>query len=81
MNEKTPNKCIIPEWPLNSECVGRSIMNEKTPNKYHVPEVRNYTFDSEKNDWLEQPHNSYFFEGEDAKVIYHYYDESMDEDS
>ena len=55
-------------------------MNEKTPNKYHVPEVRSYTFDSEKNDWLEQPHNSYFFEGEDAKVIYHYYREEESED-
>ena len=81
MNEKTPNKCIIPEWPLNSEGVGRSIMNEKTPNKYHVPEVRSYTFDSEKNDWLEQPHNSYFFEGEDAKVIYHYFGEKPPSDS
>ena len=81
MNEKTPNKSISPEWPLNSECVGRLIMNEKTPNKYDVPEVRSYTFDSEKNDWLEQPHNSYFFEGEDAKVIYHYFNEKISSDS
>tara|TARA_R110002012_G_scaffold109330_3_gene253080 strand:+ start:1774 stop:1959 length:186 start_codon:yes stop_codon:yes gene_type:complete len=54
-------------------------MNEKMPNKYNVPEAQSYTFDSEKNDWLEQPHNFYFFEGEDAKVIYHYYiDENND---
>ena len=51
-------------------------MNEKTPNKYSIPETRSYTFDSEKNDWLEQDHNFYFFEGEDAKVIYHYYDKN-----
>ena len=49
-------------------------MNEKTPNKYSFPEARSYTFDSEKNDWLGQDHNFYFFEGEEAKVIYHYYD-------
>jgi hypothetical protein len=56
-------------------------VNEKIPNKYDVPEVRSYTFDSEKNDWLEQPHNSYFFEGEDAKVIYHYFKEETSSDS
>jgi hypothetical protein len=56
-------------------------MKEETPNKHYFPETRSYTFDSEKNDWLEQPHNSYFFEGEDAKVIYHYYDENVDDDS
>ena len=54
-------------------------MNEKTPNKYSIPEARSYTFDSEKNDWLEQPHNFYFFEGEDAKVIYHYYQDEIEE--
>jgi hypothetical protein len=56
-------------------------MNEKTPNKHYFHETRSYTFDSEKNDWLEQPHNFYFFEGEDAKVIYYYYDENVDDDS
>ena len=56
-------------------------MNEKKPNKYNIPETRNYTFDSEKNDWLEQSHNSYFFEGEDAKVIYYYFDEESSPDS
>ena len=81
MKEKTPNKHNAPEWPLNSECVDRPIMNEKNPNKHYFTETRSYTFDSEKNDWLEQPHNSYFFEGEDAKVIYHYYDENVDSDS
>jgi hypothetical protein len=54
-------------------------MNEKTPNKYSIPETRSYTFDSEKNDWLEQTHNFYFFEGEDAKVIYHYYEDEFDD--
>ena len=49
-------------------------MNEKMPNKHYLPETQSYTFDDEKNDWLEQPHNFYFFEGEDAKVIYQYYD-------
>lgn len=66
---------------MNSECVDRPIMKDKMPNKHYLPETRSYTFDSEKNDWLEQPHNSYFFEGEDAKVIYHYYDENVDDDS
>ena len=51
-------------------------MNEKMPNKYEASEVRSYTFDSEKNDWLEQYHNFYFFEEEDAEVIYHYFDDS-----
>ena len=55
-------------------------MKDKIPNKHYLPETRSYTFDSEKNDWLEQPHNSYFFEGEDAKVIYHYYKEEESED-
>ena len=81
MNEKTPNKHIVPEWPLNSECVDRPIMNEKMPNKHYLPETQSYTFDDEKNDWLEQPHNSYFFEGEDAKVIYHYFGEKPPSDS
>ena len=74
MNEKTPNKQIVPEWPLNSECVDRPIMNEKMPNKHYLPETQSYTFDDEKNDWLEQPNNFYFFDCEDAKVIYQYYD-------
>ena len=81
MNEKRSNKHIQSEWPLNSECVGRPIMNDETPNKHYFPETRSYTFDDEKNDWLEQPHNFYFFEGEDAKVIYYYYDEKEDNDS
>ena len=80
MNEKTPNKHIVPEWPLNSECVDRPIMKDKMPNKHYLPETRSYTLDSEKNDWLEEPHNFYFFEGEDAKVIYHYYREEESED-
>ena len=46
-------------------------MNEKMPNKYEASEVRSYTFDSEKNDWLEQNYNFYFFEEENAKVIYY----------
>ena len=50
-------------------------MKEKTSNKYVAPETRSYTFDSEKNDWLEQYHNFYFFEEEDAEVIYHYFDD------
>jgi hypothetical protein len=54
-------------------------VNEKTPNKHYFPETRSYTFDSEKNDWLEQDHNFYFFEGEDAKVIYHYYQDEIEE--
>ena len=81
MNEKRSNKHIQSEWPLNSECVGRPIMNDETPNKHYFPETRSYTFDDEKNDWLEQPHNFYFFEGEDAKVIYHYYEGKEDNDS
>ena len=81
MKEKTPNKHNVPEWPLNSESVDRPIMKDKMPNKHYFPETRSYTFDSEKNDWLEEPHNFYFFEGEDAKVIYHYYDENVDSDS
>ena len=56
-------------------------MNEKIPNKYNFPEARSYTFDSEKNDWLERDHNFYFIKGEDAKVIYHYYDKNKDSDS
>ena len=59
--------------------VTTKYMNEKTPNKYNIPEARSYTFDSEKNDWLEQTHNFYFFEGEDAKVIYHYYEDELDD--
>ena len=59
---------------MNSECVDRPIMNEKMSNKHYLPETQSYTFDDEKNDWLEEPHNFYFFEGEDAKVIYQYYD-------
>ena len=54
-------------------------MNEKTPNKHYFPPTRSYTFDSEKNDWLEHSHNFYFFEGEDAKVIYHYYSDEIDD--
>ena len=82
MNEKGPNKHIQPEWPLNSECVGRPIMNDETPNKHYFPETRSYTFDDEKNDWLEEDYrNFYFFEGEDAKVIYHYYEEKEDDHS
>jgi hypothetical protein len=76
-----PNKRISPQWPLNSECVGRPIMNEKMPNKYNVPATRSYTFDSEKNEWLEYSDNFYFFDGEDAKVFYHYYDKNKDSDS
>ena len=73
MKEKTPNKHYVPEWPLNSECVGRPIMNEKMPNKHYFPETRSYTFDDEKNEWLKESyHNFYFFEGEDAEVFYHY---------
>ena len=57
-----------------SECVGReeiiSIMNDKTPNKHFFPPARSFTFDDEKNDWLEYSHNFYFFEGEDTKVYY-----------
>ena len=82
MNEKRPNKHNIPEWPLNSECVGRPIMNEKNPNKHYLPPTKSYTFDSEKNDWLEEPyHNFHFFEGEDAKVIYYYFDEEEEQRS
>ena len=82
MNEKRSNKHIQSEWPLNSECVGRPIMNDETPNKHYFPETRSYTFDDEKNDWLEEDyHNIYFFEREDAKVIYYYYDEKEDNDS
>jgi hypothetical protein len=71
------------EWPLMSECVGREeailIMNQKMPNKHFFPETRSYTFDDEKNDWLEESyHNFYFFEGEDAKVIYYYLDEESE---
>tara|TARA_R110002012_G_C11357442_1_gene580404 strand:+ start:261 stop:422 length:162 start_codon:yes stop_codon:yes gene_type:complete len=51
-------------------------MNKETPNKHYFSETRSYTFDSEKNDWLEQYHNFYFFEEEDAEVIYHYFDDS-----
>ena len=54
-------------------------MNKKTPNKHYFPSTRSYTFDSEKNDWLDQPHNFYFFEGEDAKVIYHYYEDEIND--
>jgi hypothetical protein len=55
-------------------------MNEKTPNKHYFPETRSYTFDSEKNDWLEESyHNFHFFEGEDAKVIYYYFDEEEEQ--
>ena len=56
-------------------------MNEKTPNKHYFPQTRSYTFDSEKNDWLDQPHNFYFFEGEEAKVIYHYYSDDKNQQS
>ena len=50
-------------------------MNDKTPNKHNLPDVRSFTFDDDKNDWTEESyHNFYFFEGEDAKVIYHYSD-------
>ena len=66
-------------WPLMSECLERDrqiqIMNDKTPNKHNPPDVRSFTFDDDKNDWVEQSyHNFYFFEGEDSKVIYHYSD-------
>ncbi len=53
-------------------------MNEKTPNKYSIPETRSYTFDSEKNDWLEHDPNFYFFEGEEAKVFYNYFEDESD---
>ena len=56
-------------------------MNEKRPNKHYPPETRSYTFDSEKNEWLEYSDNFYFFEGEDAKVIYHYFNEETPPDS
>ena len=73
MNDKKPNNEL--SWPLNSEVVGRQIMNDKTPNKHNLPEVRSFTFDDDKNDWGEESyHNFHFFEGEDAKVIYHYSD-------
>ena len=66
-------------WPLMSECLERDrqiqIMNDKTPNKHNLPDIRSFTFDDDKNDWVEESyHNFYFFEGEDAKVIYHYSD-------
>ena len=66
-------------WPLMSECLERDrqiqIMNDKMPNKHNLPDVRSFTFDDDKNDWVEQSyHNFYFFEGEDAKVIYQYSD-------
>ena len=56
-------------------------MNEKTPNKYDIPEARSYTFDSEKNEWLGYSHNFYFFDEEDAEVIYHYFGETPSPDS
>jgi len=55
-------------------------MNEKRPNKHYPPETRSYTFDSEKNEWLEHSDNFYFFEGEDAKVIYHYYSKDKNQE-
>ena len=71
-------------WPLMSECVDRdpeiSIMNQEKPNKHFTPKTRTFTFDDEKNDWIgDDYHNFYFFEGEDAKVIYHYYDDKKEQ--
>jgi hypothetical protein len=53
-------------------------VNEKTSNKHRgiaFDHAQTFTFDDEKNDWIgDDYHNFYFFEGEDAKVIYYCYE-------
>ena len=45
-------------------------MNDKIPNKHFFPPTRSFTYDDQKNEWQELPHNFYFLEDEDAKIYY-----------